>query len=141
MEEVVKKEVIKLLDVGLIYLISDSSRVSPTQVVSKKGGMIVIPNEKSELIPMSTVTRWWVCINYRKLNDITRKDHFPLPFIDQMLERIAEHMYYCYLDGMSDYLQIPIASKDQEKTTFTCPYGTYAYQRISFGLCNALATF
>ena len=103
--------------------------------------MTIVLNDKSELIPMRTVTGWRVCIDYRRLNDATRKDHFPLPFIDQMLERLAGHMYYCYLDGMSGYLQIPIAPEDQEKTTFTCPYGTYAYRRMPFGLCNAPATF
>ena len=82
MKEVMKKEVIKLLDAGLIYPISDSSWVSPTQVVPKKGGMTVVPNEKNELIPMRTVAGWRVCIDYRRLNDATRKDHFPFPFID-----------------------------------------------------------
>ncbi|XP_035837052.1 uncharacterized protein LOC118484986 [Helianthus annuus] len=85
MQEVVKKEVLKLLDDGVIYPISDSPWVSPTQVVPKKGGMTVIMNEKNELIPSRTVTGWRVCIDYRKLNDATRKDHFPLPFIDQMM--------------------------------------------------------
>ena len=141
MKEVVKAEVIKLLDAGMIYPISDSAWVSPVQVVPKKGGMTVVPNEKNELIPMRTVTGWRVCIDYRKLNDATRKDHFPLPFVDQMLERLAGHMYYCFLDGLSGYFQIPIAPEDQEKTTFTCPYGTFAYRRMPFGLCNAPATF
>ena len=141
MKEVVKAEVIKLLDAGVIYPISDSSWVSPVQVVPKKGGMTVVQNDKNELIPTRTVTGWRVCIDYRKLNDATRKDHFPLPFIDQMLERLAGHMYYCFLDGLSGYFQIPIAPEDQEKTTFTCPYGTYAYRRMPFGLCNAPATF
>jgi len=141
MRDVVKKEVIKLLDAGLIYPISDSTWVSPVQVVPKKGGITVVPNEKNELIPMRTVTGWRVCIDYRKLNDATRKDHFPLPFIDQMLERLASHAYYCFLDGMSGYLQIPITPEDQEKTTFTCPFGTFAYRRMPFGLCNAPATF
>ncbi|GKE84999.1 putative nucleotidyltransferase, ribonuclease H, partial [Tanacetum coccineum] len=140
-KEVVKKEVIKLLDAGLIYPISDSPWVSPVQVVPKKGGMTMVKNEKNELIPQRTVTGWRVCIDYRKLNDATRKDHFPLPFIDQMLEQLAGHEYYCFLDGFSRYFQIPIAPEDQEKTTFTCPYGTFAYKRMSFGLCNALATF
>ncbi|XP_035844616.1 uncharacterized protein LOC118491185 [Helianthus annuus] len=85
MQEVVKKEVLKLLDAGVIYPISDSPWVSPTQVVPKKGGMTVIINEKNELIPSRTVTGWRVCIDYRKLNDATRKDHFPLPFIHQMM--------------------------------------------------------
>ncbi|XP_075096698.1 uncharacterized protein LOC142174671 [Nicotiana tabacum] len=75
------------------------------------------------------------------LNDVTRKDHFPLPFIDQMLGRIAGYRFYCLLDGYSWYNQIPIAPEDQDKTTFTCPHGTYAYRRMPFGLCNATATF
>ncbi|GJS12904.1 DNA-directed DNA polymerase [Tanacetum coccineum] len=140
-KEVVKKEVIKLLDVGLIYPISDSPWVSLVQVVPNKGGMTVVKNEKNELIPQRTVTRWRVCIDYRKLNNATRKDHFPLLFIDQMLERLAGHEYYCFLDGFSRYFQIPIALEDQEKTTFTCPYGTFTYKRMPFGLCNAPATF
>ncbi|GKB04809.1 putative nucleotidyltransferase, ribonuclease H [Tanacetum coccineum] len=140
-KEVVKKEVIKLLDAGLIYPISDSLWVSPVQVVPKKGWMTVVNNKKDELIPQWTVTGWRVCIDYRKLNNATRKDHFPLPFIDQMLERLAGHEYYCFLDGFSGYFQIPIAPEDQEKTTFTCPYGTFAYKRMPFGLCNAPATF
>ncbi|CAA7019754.1 unnamed protein product [Microthlaspi erraticum] len=82
-----------------------------------------------------------MCIDYRKLNAATRKDHFPLPFIDQMLERLANHPYYYFLDGYSGFFQIPIHPDDQEKTTFTCPYGTYAYRRMPFGLCNAPATF
>ncbi|GKE82343.1 reverse transcriptase domain-containing protein [Tanacetum coccineum] len=96
--DVIKKEVEKLLDAGLIYLISDSP--------------------------------WRVCIDYRKLNETTRKDHFLLPFMDQMLERLAGNEYYCFLDGFSGYFQIPIDPHDQEKTTFTCPYGTFAYCRM-----------
>ncbi|GJR44174.1 hypothetical protein Tco_1312277 [Tanacetum coccineum] len=94
--EVIKKEVIKLLDAGLIY-----------------------PKLRSP----------W-------LNDATRKDHFPLPFMDQMLERLAWNEYYCLLDGFSRCFQIPIDPQHQEKTTFTFPYGTFAYRRI-LGLVNA----
>jgi hypothetical protein len=141
MKEVVRKEVVKLLDAGLIYPISDSSWVSPVHVVPKKGGTMVIKNEKNELIPTRTVTGWRVCIDYRRLNMATRKDHFPLPFIDQMLERLAGHDYYCFLDGYSGYNQIAVAPEDQEKTAFTCPYGIFAYRRMPFGLCNAPATF
>ncbi|KAK0573899.1 hypothetical protein LWI29_015162 [Acer saccharum] len=141
MQEVVRAEVLKLLDAGIIYLISDSPWASPIQVVPKKGGITVVPNEHNKLIPTRTVKGWRVCIDYRKLNTTTRKDHFPLPFIDQMLERLAGHEYYCFLDEYSGYNQIPIVPKDQEKTTFTCPYGTFAYRRMPFGLCNALATF
>ncbi|KAI3814025.1 hypothetical protein L1987_18767 [Smallanthus sonchifolius] len=117
-------------------------RLNPNmqEVVPKKGGMTVITNERNELIPTRTVTGWRVCIDYRKLNDATRKDHFPLLFIDQMLERIAGKMFYCFLDGFSGYFQILIAPEEQEKTTFTCPYGTFAYRRMPFGLCNAPAT-
>ncbi|GJY14167.1 reverse transcriptase domain-containing protein [Tanacetum coccineum] len=139
--EVIKKEVIKLLDARLIYPISDSPWVSPIHCVPKKGGMTVVENEDNELIPTRLVTGWCVCIDYRNLNDATRKDHFPLPFIDQMLERLAGNEYYCFLDGFSRYFQIPINPQDQEKTTFTCPYGTFAYRRIPFGLCNAPGTF
>ncbi|GJR36037.1 reverse transcriptase domain-containing protein [Tanacetum coccineum] len=103
--------------------------------------MTVVKNGKDELIPQWTVTRWRVCIDYHKLNNVTRKDHFPLPFIDQMLERLAGHKYYYFLDGFSGYFQIPIALKDKEKTTFTCPYGTFAYKQMPFGLSNAPATF
>ncbi|GJU92439.1 hypothetical protein Tco_1304862 [Tanacetum coccineum] len=127
-KEVIKKEVIKLLDAGLIYPISDRPWVSPVQVVAKKGGMTIVKNKKDELIPQWTVTGWRVCIDYRKLNNATRKDHFLLPFINQMLERLARHEYYCFLDGFFGYFQIPIALEDQEKTTFTCPYETFAYK-------------
>ncbi|GKA13039.1 reverse transcriptase domain-containing protein [Tanacetum coccineum] len=82
-----------------------------------------------------------VCQKERRDDRTTRKDHFPLPFMDQMLERLAGNEYYCFLDGFSGYFQIPIDPKDQEKTTFTCPYGTFAYRRMPFGLCNAPGTF
>nr|GEU77592.1 RNA-directed DNA polymerase homolog [Tanacetum cinerariifolium] len=110
-------------------------------VIPKKGGMTVVKNEKNKLIHQRMVTGRCVCIDYRKLNDATRKDHFPLPFIDQMLERLAGHEYYYFLDGFSRYFQIPISLEDQWKTTITCPYGAFAYKRMSFGLCNAPTTF
>ncbi|GJT03748.1 reverse transcriptase domain-containing protein [Tanacetum coccineum] len=115
--------------------------VSPIHCVPKKGGITVVKNDDNDLIPTRLVTGWRVCIDYRKLNEATRKDHFPLPFMDQMLERLAGNQYYCFLDGFSGYFQIPIDPKDQEKTTFTCPYGTFAYRRMPFGLCNAPGTF
>ncbi|GJT63065.1 reverse transcriptase domain-containing protein [Tanacetum coccineum] len=139
--EVIKKEVLKLLDAGMIYPISDSPWVSPVHCVPKKGGITVVANEENELIPTRLVIGWRVCIDYRKLNEATRKDHFPLPFMDQMLERLAGNEFYCFLDGFSGYFQIPIDPQDQEKTTFTCPYGTFAYRRMPFGLCNAPGTF
>ncbi|GJV07247.1 reverse transcriptase domain-containing protein [Tanacetum coccineum] len=136
--DVIKKEIEKLLDAGLIYLISDSPWVSPVHCLPKKGGFTVVENE---LISTRLVTGWRVCINYLKLNEATHKDHFPLPFMDQMLERLAGNEYYCFLDGFSGYFQIPINPHDQEKTTFTSPYGTFAYRRVPFGLCNAPGTF
>ncbi|KAL4385024.1 hypothetical protein GQ457_15G018220 [Hibiscus cannabinus] len=119
------------------FLILDSQ----SSVSLKKGGIIVISNEKNELIPTRTITGWRVCMDYRKLNKATRKDHFPLPYIDQMLDRLAGKQFYYFLDGYSGYNQIAIAPEDQSKTTFTCPYGTFAFRRMPFGLCNAPATF
>ncbi|XP_050888912.1 uncharacterized protein LOC127094083 [Lathyrus oleraceus] len=116
---------------GLIYPISDSSWVSPVHVIPKNGGTTVIKNEKNELIPTRIVTGWRVCIDYRRLNIATRKDHFPL-FIDQMLERLAGHDYYCFLDGYSGYNQIDVAPEDQENIAFTCPYGVFAYRTSIF---------
>nr|GEU57225.1 reverse transcriptase domain-containing protein [Tanacetum cinerariifolium] len=106
--DVIKKEVIKLLDAGMIYPISDSPWVSPIYCVPKKGGMTVVANENNELIPTRLVTG---------------------------------NEFYCFLDGFSWYFQISIDPQDQEKTTFTCPYGTFAYRPMPFGLCNALGTF
>ena len=112
MKEVVRKEVLKLLNAGFIYAISYSPWVSPVHVVPNKGGFTVIHNEKNELIPTRTVTGWTVCIDYRKLNTTTRKYHFPLPFIDQMFDRLAGHPHFCFLDGYSGYNQIAIAPED-----------------------------
>ncbi|PNX59498.1 hypothetical protein L195_g059719, partial [Trifolium pratense] len=125
----------------MIYPISDSAWVSPVHVVPKKGGMIVVKNDKNEFIPSWTVTGWRMCIDYRRLNTATRKDHFPLPFMDQMLERLAGQEFYCFVDGYSGYNQITVDPEDQEKTAFTCPFGVFAYRRMPFGLCNAPATF
>nr|GEV20320.1 reverse transcriptase domain-containing protein [Tanacetum cinerariifolium] len=136
-----KIDVEKILDAGLIYPISDSPWVSPVHCVPKKGGFTVVENEENVLILTRLVTGWRVCIDYLKLNEATRKDHFPLPFMDQMLKRLAGYEYYCFLDGFSGYFKIPIDPRDQEKTTFTCLYGTFAYRRMPFGLCNAPGTF
>nr|GEY62499.1 reverse transcriptase domain-containing protein [Tanacetum cinerariifolium] len=139
--KVIKNEVLKLLDARLIYPISDSPWVSPVHYVPNKGGFTVVENEENELIPTRLVTGWRVCIDYQKLNDATRKDHFPLPFMNQMLERLTGNEYYCFLDGFSSYFQIPIDPQDQGKTTFMCPYGTFAYRCMPFSLCNAPGTF
>jgi len=106
MKEVVKNKVIKLLDNGIIYPISNSKWVSPTQVVPKKSGVTVITNKKNELISTRTIIGWRMCIDYRKFNSMIRKDHFHLPFMDQILERVAGHEFYCLLDGYSGYNQI-----------------------------------
>jgi hypothetical protein len=141
MREVVKKEVIKLLDAGIIYLVPHSKWVSPVHCIPKKGGLTVVNNEKNELILQRTVTGWRMSIDYRKLNKATKKDHFPLLFIDEKLERLANHAYFCFLDGYSGFMQIPIYPDDQHQTMFTCPYRTFAYRRMPFGLCNAPASF
>ena len=113
----------KFLDVGFIYPISDSKWASPLVIVPKKGG------------------KWRICVDYRELNKATRKDHFPLPFIDQVLDTLASKKYFSFLDGYSGYNQINITLEDQDKTTFTCPWGTFAYSILPFGLCNAPTTF
>ncbi|GJX95211.1 reverse transcriptase domain-containing protein, partial [Tanacetum coccineum] len=97
--DVIKKEVEKLFDAGLIYPISDSPWVCPVHCVPNKGGFTVVENDENELIPTRLVTGWRVCIDYRKLNEATRKDHFLLPFMDQMLKTLAGNEYYCFLDG------------------------------------------
>jgi hypothetical protein len=131
MQEVV---VIKLFDAGIIYPISDSKWVSPIHVVPKRVGVTVVQNKEGELVPTQVQSGWRVSIDYRKLNTVTRKDHFPLPFIDQMVERLAGYEYYCFLDGYSEYNQVPVDPEDQEKTTFTFSFGTFAYRRMPFGL-------
>eukprot|EP00253_Pinus_taeda_P020271 PITA_20271 len=123
LREIVKEELQKLLNAGFIYSISDSEWVSPLVIVPKKNG------------------KWRVCVDYRALNKATQKDHFPLPFIDQVLDNLAGKKSFSFLDGFSGYNQIRIAPQDQDKTTFTIPWGTFAYKVLPFGLCNAPATF
>jgi hypothetical protein len=121
--EILKEELQKLLNAGFIYPISDSEWVSPLVIVPKKNG------------------KWRVCVDYRALNKATQKDHFPLPFIDRVLDNLSGKKFFSFLDGFSGYNQIKIAPQDQDKTTFTSPWGTFAYRVLPFGLCNALATF
>ena len=106
MKEVVRTEILKLLEAGIIYPIADSRWVSPVHCVPKKGGITVVPNDKNELIPQRIVTGYRMVIDFRKINKATKKDHYPLPFIDQML------------DGYSGFSQIPVSKEDQDKTTF-----------------------
>jgi len=110
-------------------------------MVPKKSGVTIIHNEKNKLIPTRTVIAWIMCIGYRKLNQETRKDHFSLSFMDQMLERLARKAYYYFLDDYSCYNKITVDPQDQEKTTFMCPFDIFAYRKMSFRLCNAPATF
>jgi hypothetical protein len=132
MREVVKKEVLKQLKARVIYPVSDSEWICPVQVVPKKDGITVIFNEKNELIPQRMVTGWLMCIDYRKLNKATRKDHFPLPFINEMLERLANYSFFCYLNGYSGYHHIlihpdnqsnviPHSEKEGTKSLYVCP--------------------
>ena len=123
-----RAKVLKLRQVGIIYPISDSPWVSPTQVMPKKLGVTIVQNEKGEDMPTRLTTGWRVCIDYRRLNAMTRKDHFPLPFINQLLERVSGHPFYYFLDGYSRYFQIEISVEYQDKTTFTCPFRIYAYR-------------
>nr|GEV50551.1 reverse transcriptase domain-containing protein [Tanacetum cinerariifolium] len=125
----------------LIKVLKSHKRAIAWKLSDIKGGFTAVKNEENELIPTRLVTRWRVCIDYQKLNEATRKDHFPLPFMDQMLERLVGNDYYCFLNGFSGYFQIPIDLKDQEKTTFNCPYIIFAYCRMPFGLCNASGMF
>nr|GEW85054.1 reverse transcriptase domain-containing protein [Tanacetum cinerariifolium] len=126
---------------ALIKVLKSHKQALAWQLSDIKGGFTVVENKENELIPTRLVMGWRVCIDYQKLNDATRKDHFPLSFLDQMLERLAGNEYYCFLDGFLGYFQIPIDPQDQEKATFTCPYETFAYLCIPFGLCNSSGTF
>nr|GEV53616.1 reverse transcriptase domain-containing protein [Tanacetum cinerariifolium] len=125
----------------LIKVLKSHKRAIARKLSDIQGSFTIVENEENELIPTRLVTGWRVCIDYGKLNKAPRKDHFPLSFMDQMLERLAGNEYYCFLDGFSEYFQIPFDPRDQEKTTFTSPYGTFAYRRMPFVLCNASGTF
>ena len=141
MKEVVRKEVLKWLNAGFIYAISDSPWVSPVHVVPKKGGFTVIRNEKNELIPTRTVTGWRVCIDYRKLNTATRKDHFPLPFIDQILDRLAGHPHFFSWMGIPAIIRLPLHLRTRRKPHSHALMAPLPVRRMPFGLCNASATF
>ena len=115
LKKVVRGEVINLSDTSIIYLISGSQWVNLVQVVPKKSGTTIVANKDNELVSTHVQTSWRVCINYRKLNSMTKKDHFPLPFINQMLERLAGHTFYCFLDGYSEYNQIHISPEAKRR--------------------------
>ncbi|RDY04857.1 hypothetical protein CR513_11371, partial [Mucuna pruriens] len=118
----------------------------PSKVIVVEGGLsrellshcmllIMMKNQNDEL------NTWRVCIDYKKLNQATHKDHFPLPFLDHILEKLPGKSHYYFLDGYFEYMQIRIAPEDQYKITFTCPFDTFAYTRMPFGLYNAPSTF
>lgn len=136
-----KKEIIKWLDNRIIYHISESMWIIHIQYVPKKGGMIVIKNEKNELILTRFVIGLRIRVDYIKLNKATIKYHLSLSFINPMLDGLARKEYYCFLDGYSRYNQIAIAPKYKEKTKFTCSCVTISFWRISFGLLNGPITF
>jgi hypothetical protein len=108
MKEVVRNEVLKLLDDGIIYPIADSRWVSPVHCVPKKGGITVVPNENNELIPQRVVVGYRMCIDFRKVNKVIKKDNYTLPFIDQMLDRLSKKTHFCFLDGYSIFSQIAV---------------------------------
>lgn len=134
MMEVVKKEIMKLFDVGMIYSIFESKWISLVQVVPKKVGVIVVENKEGELVPTRFQSEWCIYIDYRKLNSTNRKYHFQLQFINKMLERLAVKSHYYCLDGFLGFHQIPFSPEDQEKTNFTCLFRTFSYRLIAFRL-------
>nr|GEW99760.1 reverse transcriptase domain-containing protein [Tanacetum cinerariifolium] len=136
--DVIKKEVEKLLDVGLIYPISDSPWVSLIHCVLKKGGMTVVTNDENELVPTRLVIGWRVCIDYQKLNEVTRKDHFPLPFMDQMLERFAGNEYFLMVSQVTFKYQ---SIQKTRKRHIHLLVWKFCIQHMPFGLCNAPGTF
>ena len=127
MQKVVRAKVIKLLDAWIIYPISNNKWVSPIHVVPRQAGL------DDELVPAPIQSGWRICIDYRKLNAATRKDHFPFPFTDQMVEHLAGHDYYCFLDDYSKYNQVPVTPKIRRRQhlivllghspTVACPLG------------------
>jgi len=126
LKDIVKEELQKLLDARFIYPISNSEWASPLVLVPKENG------------------KWRICVDYWELNKATKKHHFPLPFIDQVLDGMAGEKFFSFLDGFSGYNQIHLGYlflEDQDKTNFTCPQGTFSYRVLPFGLCNAPTTF
>ena len=107
-------------------------------MVPKKRGTIVVKNKNNELLPIRIVTGWRICIDYRNLNKVTRKYHFPLPFIDKILDKLAGNEYFYFMDGYFGYNPITIAPEDQEKTAFTCLYGTFTFRRMPFAFAMHL---
>ena len=127
MLEVLRGEIIKWWNGGVIYSILDSPWISPVHMVPKKLGITITINEKGEEVPMRMTTGWRVCIDYRRLNAVTKKDHYPLPFIDQILEKLSRENYFCFLDGYSGYNQINIFFKKSRKDNFHLPHRHFCF--------------
>ena len=123
-----KEEINKLIEAGFIFPVLSSEWVSPIVKVSKKKGI-------------DGVVKIQVCQDFKKLNAATRKDHYPLLFIDNVLDIMAGHSLFSFLDGYAGYNQTSINEEDQLKTTFTTDWGTHAFRVMPFGLCNAPGTF
>ncbi|MCO5573196.1 hypothetical protein L7F22_026963 [Adiantum nelumboides] len=121
--KMVKEENDNLLKARFITEVASSDWLVPIVVVPKKNGKLR------------------VYVDYGKLNAQTIKDPFPLPFTDMMLDEMAGHEMYSFMDGYSGYNQLKIAPDDREKTTFITEWGAFMYLEMPFGLCNALATF
>jgi len=119
----VKEELDKLLEAGFIRPVETIEWVSPVVLALKKNGKLR------------------VCVNYKTLNKVTKKDGYPLPFCEKILEEVARHKMYTFGDGYKGYHQVKIILEDQLKTTFTTPWGTFCYIIMPFGLCNAPRTF
>ena len=132
MKEVVRMEILKLLEAGIICPIADSRWVSPVHCVPKKGGITVVPNDKNELIPQRIVTGYRMVIDFRKLNKATKKDHYPLPFIDQMLERLSKHTHFCFLDGYSGFFSNTCVKRGSRKDNFYLPFRYLCLQTYAF---------
>ncbi|MCO5579608.1 hypothetical protein L7F22_033465 [Adiantum nelumboides] len=122
-QEALLSEANKLLKAGFIYPVTNFEWVSPVVVTPKKNG------------------KWRVCVDYKPLNAATKRDHFPLPFQDEILNEVAGHEHYTVCDGYSSYYQIRIAEEDQHKTTFITPWGCFAFRVMPFGLTNVPSTF
>ena len=137
---VVRTEMLKLLEAGIIYPIADSRWVRNVHCVPKKGGIIVVPNDKNELSPQRIVTGYRMVIDFRILNKATRKDHYPLPFIDQMLERLSKHAHFFSLMDILVFSNTYTTRRSRENY-FYLSFWNLCYRCMPFGLCNAPATF
>nr|GEW14540.1 reverse transcriptase domain-containing protein [Tanacetum cinerariifolium] len=140
-DEILEEYFNALLDEGSKILHSIEGTLVEEEIFSKFDEFMAMIAKTTDISGICPSFRWRVCIDYHKLDEATAQDYFPLRFMDQMLERLAGNKHFFFLDGFSGYFQIPIDLIDQEKTTFTCPFGTYAYRRMPFGLCNAPTTF